>query len=114
MRLRDLITDAGGQTLSHSKLWSNLACAAATFAFLRQAWVGSISAEIWLAYLGCVGGATVASKYLSLKFRQPANAAYTEPGGPYPAYPPSSPYPPHPSATYAAQVPVQPIGVRGD
>ena len=68
MRLRDLITDAGGQTLSHSKLWSNLACAAATFAFLRQAWVGSISAEIWWAYLGCVGGATVASKYLSLKW----------------------------------------------
>lgn len=72
MRLRDLVTDAGGRTLSHTKMWANVAYAAATFAFVRQAWVGTITGEIWWAYLGCVGGAAVASKYLALKYRHPS------------------------------------------
>lgn len=70
MKLRDLFTDAGGKTLSHTKLWSNIACAAATVAFIKQAWAGTLTAEIWLAYLGCVAGAATASKFLSLKYQQ--------------------------------------------
>jgi hypothetical protein len=70
VKLRDLVTDAGGKTLSHTKLWANVASAAATAAFIKQAWAGTITAEIWWAYLGCVAGAATASKFLSLKYRQ--------------------------------------------
>ncbi len=66
--LKDLITDANGATLSHTKLWANIGYAAATVAFLRMAWTGTAGAEIWWAYLGCVAGASTASKYLSLKY----------------------------------------------
>lgn len=68
MRLRDLITDASGSTLSHTKLWANIGYAAATIAFLRMAWDGTAGPEIWWAYLGCVAGASTVSKYLSLKY----------------------------------------------
>lgn len=79
MKLRDLVTDAGGKTLSHTKLWANVAFAAATAAFIKQAWAGTITAEIWWAYLGCVAGAATASKFLSLQYRQQVPAAQVPP-----------------------------------
>lgn len=68
MKLRDLITDAGGDTLSHTKVWANVGYAAATAAFLKMTWAGNTNVDVWWAYLGCVAGATTASKFLSLKY----------------------------------------------
>ena len=68
MKLSDLVTDAGSNTLSHTRVWANVAYAAATVAFVKQAWTGTITAEIWWAYLGCVASAATASKFLSLKY----------------------------------------------
>ncbi|XLM20979.1 hypothetical protein MKD33_01630, partial [Chromobacterium piscinae] len=42
--------------ISHSRLWANVACAAATIMFLVDGWRGALSADIWLIYLGVVGG----------------------------------------------------------
>ena len=109
MRLRDLVTDAGGKTFSHTKIWSNIAYAAATAAFIKQAWAGTITAEIWWAYLGCVASAATASKYLSLKYRHPVGASYTEPSGPYGAYPSYA----TPGA-YQQPPTAHPEGVRGE
>lgn len=68
MKLLDLIADASGRSLSHTKLWANIGYAAATVAFLRMSWSGTATTDIWWAYLGCVAGASTASKYLSLKY----------------------------------------------
>lgn len=68
MRVLDLITDANGTSLSHTKLWANIGFAAATVAFLRMSWSGTVTVDIWWAYLGCVAGASTASKYLSLQY----------------------------------------------
>ncbi|MDR2188923.1 MAG: hypothetical protein LBE62_12935 [Azonexus sp.] len=68
MKLRELITDAGSNTLSHTKVWANIGYAAATVAFVKLAWSGSGNVDIWWAYLGCVAGASTASKFLSLRY----------------------------------------------
>lgn len=68
MKLRELITDAGGNTLSHTKVWANVGYATATTAFLKMSWDGNTNVDVWWAYLGCVAGATTASKFLSLKY----------------------------------------------
>ncbi len=73
MKLRDLITDAGGDTLSHTKVWANVGYASATTAFLRMAWDGTANVDVWWAYLGCVAGATTASKFLALKYGKRAD-----------------------------------------
>lgn len=65
MALKDLITDANGKTLSHTKIWSNIAYLAGTYKFI----IADVNADIWLIYLGIVGSATVASKYLSLRYK---------------------------------------------
>lgn len=68
MRLSELFTDANGLHLSHTKLWANIAYASATGAFIYGAWQNQLSADIWLIYLGVVGGAATASKFLSLRY----------------------------------------------
>lgn len=68
MKLLELITDANQKTLSHTKLWANIAYSAATFAFIKLAWLGQASFEVWCSYLGCVAGASTASKLISLKY----------------------------------------------
>jgi hypothetical protein len=78
MRLIELVTDSSGQTLSHTKFWANVGYLAATVAFLKQAWGGSSNVDIWWAYLGCVAGASTASKYLSLKYGASPNKGGTE------------------------------------
>ncbi|KIP18653.1 hypothetical protein KY49_3310 [Burkholderia sp. MSHR3999] len=55
MALRDLITGIDGK-LSHTKLWPNIASAVATGVFAFKGFHGSLTAEEWYAYLGCVGG----------------------------------------------------------
>ena len=79
MKLMDLITDANGSTLSHTKLWANVAFACASIAFMRMAlgYPSTIPAEIWWAFLGCVGASGAASKLMSLKYTgTPAPANY--------------------------------------
>jgi len=68
MKLSDLITDAGTGMVSHTKLWANIAYAAATVAFCYMAYAGTASAEIWLIYLASIGASATLSKLLSLKY----------------------------------------------
>jgi hypothetical protein len=70
MRLVDLILDANGRTLSHTKLWANVAFACASFAFTRMAlgYPATVPSEIWWAFLGCVGASGAASKLMSLRY----------------------------------------------
>jgi hypothetical protein len=65
MKLSDLITEPNTGRLSHSKIWANIACASATVVFVRQGWAGTLSADIWFAYLGIVGGYAVAQRWLA-------------------------------------------------
>lgn len=65
MRILDIITEPDGKTLSHSKIWSNIAYLAGTYKFVTT----DTNADIWLIYLGVIGSATAASKYLSLKYK---------------------------------------------
>lgn len=65
--LSDLFCNPATGTLSHSKLWANVASAGATYQFLRldtQPW------EIWGVYLGCVGGYAVARRWIAAKVQQ--------------------------------------------
>lgn len=51
-------------SLSHSKLWANIAAAAATYKFVM---LPDPAADIWLAYLGLVGGYAVARRWIAAK-----------------------------------------------
>lgn len=64
MALRDLVTDVNGST-SHTKIWASIAYGIATYKF---AITPNLDADIWLVYLGVVGGAALASKLISYKF----------------------------------------------
>ena len=68
MRLANLITDAGTGMVSHTKVWSNIAYAAATGAFVYMSYAGTASADIWLIYLASIGASATVSKLLSLKY----------------------------------------------
>ena len=68
MRLADLITDAGTGMVSHTKVWSNIAYATATGAFVYMSYAGTASADIWLIYLASIGASATVSKLLSLKY----------------------------------------------
>lgn len=68
MKLADLITDAGTGQLSHTKLWANIAYAAATVAFCWVNYQGHADADIWLIYMGVVAGHSAASKAISMKY----------------------------------------------
>lgn len=50
--------------ISHTKLWANIACCAATYKFIA---LPEPSAEIWMAYLGLVGGYSVARRWIAAK-----------------------------------------------
>ena len=55
--LLDIIKNPATGKVSHSKLWANIACAAATYKFVAAA---DAPSEIWAIYLGIVGGYAVA------------------------------------------------------
>ncbi len=76
MRLIELISRDG--RLSHTKIWANVAYLAATIGFIRATWAGTDTYDIWLVYLGVVGGAVTASKFLSLKYGGVAANATSE------------------------------------
>ncbi|AUH53185.1 hypothetical protein CXB49_21515 [Chromobacterium sp. ATCC 53434] len=56
MHPADLLRNPHSRRLSHSRLWANVACAAATAMFIRDGWRGTLTPDIWLIYLGVVGG----------------------------------------------------------
>ena len=62
--LLDIIKNPATGKVSHSKLWANIACAAATYKFVAAA---DAPSEIWAIYLGIVGGYAVARSYVSVK-----------------------------------------------
>ncbi|PVX80037.1 hypothetical protein [Paraburkholderia unamae] len=55
MAILDLVKGADGK-LSHAKLWPNVASATATAMFVFQGLTHQLTFDIWLVYLGCVGG----------------------------------------------------------
>lgn len=65
----------GGVSLT--KFWQNVAYAAATFAFLASSvsknLSGGANEMIWMIYLGTVASSAVMSKWVSMRYSQPAN-----------------------------------------
>lgn len=68
LKMKDLVTDHATGGMSHTKVWANIAYAAATVAFLYDVYDGGADDMIWLVYLGSVGVSATASKFLSLKY----------------------------------------------
>lgn len=67
--ITDLISTPEG-SISHTKLWSNIAYLATTIIIINQAIACTLTAEFLLIYLGIVGGHTTASKFLALKYNK--------------------------------------------
>ncbi|OWY38035.1 hypothetical protein CEK28_13985 [Xenophilus sp. AP218F] len=65
MRIAELFTRPGSRRLSHARLWANVACAAATLLFLVQGLRGVLQSEVWLIYLGSVGGYSAALRLIA-------------------------------------------------
>jgi hypothetical protein len=74
LQLRDLVADPATGRLSHTRVWSNVGCLAATALFVKTGWAGDLSSEIWLIYLGSVGGFAAVSKALGLKYQAKQDA----------------------------------------
>lgn len=72
MAVLDIIRNPATGKVSHSKLWANVACAAATYKFVVAP---DAPSEIWAVYLGVVGGYAVARSYVSVKRQEAENAA---------------------------------------
>jgi hypothetical protein len=64
----DLVTNERTGRLSHTKIWSNVAYAVATFVILLQAIADTLDPDMLLIYLAIVGAAEVASKFISLRY----------------------------------------------
>jgi hypothetical protein len=70
MKLSDLIADPGTGMLSHTKLWTHIAYATVTATFLHMTVSGNTPGlDLWLVYLGIVGGHSVLSKLISMKYK---------------------------------------------
>lgn len=67
MSLGDLFKNPATNRLSHSKLWANVACAAATGMFIYQGVSGSLTPDVWLIYLGVVGGYSAARSWIATR-----------------------------------------------
>ena len=72
MAVLDIIRNPATGKVSHSKLWANVACAAATYKFVIAP---DAPSEIWAIYLGIVGGYAVARSFVSVKRQEAENAA---------------------------------------
>lgn len=69
-KLSDIFIDDTTGNLSHTKIWTHIAYATATVVFLRQP---DTPIEIWLVYLGIVGGQNVLNKWITMKYGQVDN-----------------------------------------
>ncbi len=72
MAILDIVRNPATGKVSHSKLWANVACAAATYKFIAAP---DAPHEIWAIYLGIVGGYAVARSYVSVQ-RQKAEGGH--------------------------------------
>lgn len=69
-KIIDLIVDPGTGMYSHTKLWTHIAYATVTATFLHMSVSGNPPGlDLWLVYLGIVGGHGLVSKFLSLKYK---------------------------------------------
>lgn len=69
-KIIDLIVDPGTGMYSHTKLWTHIAYATVTATFLHMSVSGNPPGlDLWLVYLGIVGGHGLLSKFLSLKYK---------------------------------------------
>lgn len=75
MRWKGLIADTMTGDVSHTKVWSNVAYCAATFAFCWGAWHATLTPDIWLIYMGVVGAHSATSKLIGMKYGVPATGA---------------------------------------
>ncbi len=70
MKLSDLIIDCGTGMVSHTKLWTHIAYSTVTITFLYMTFSGDTpKLDLWLVYLGIVGGHGLLSKLISLKYK---------------------------------------------
>ena len=67
MSLGDLFKNPATNRLSHSKLWANVACAAATGMFIYQGISSALTPDVWLIYLGVVGGYSAARSWIATR-----------------------------------------------
>ena len=74
MSLRDLVAGVDGK-LSHTKLWPNIASAVATAVFAFKGFKGTLTADEWFVYLGCVGGYSAIIQGIRAFGRQPSPGA---------------------------------------
>ena len=65
--MRELVTTESGR-LSNSKLWSLVGCAVATWIVIMLTIKDKMTWEIFLAYLGTVGGFSQISKWLAYRY----------------------------------------------
>lgn len=70
MGFLDIVKNPATGKVSHSKLWANIACAAATYKFVAAP---EMPSEIWAIYLGIVGGYAVARSFVSVKRQEAEN-----------------------------------------
>ena len=49
---------------SHTKIWASVACATATWKFIH---IPEPSVDIWMAYLGLVGGYALGRRWIAAK-----------------------------------------------
>lgn len=61
-KLLELFTNPTTNRLSHTRLWANVASLVATIQFVR---LNTSDWQLWLVYLGCVGGYAVARRFLA-------------------------------------------------
>jgi len=71
MLLQELVTNVEGK-VSHSKFWCNIAYLAGTIKFIM---IPAPTADLWMVYLGVVGGASLASKFISMKYKDTPNGS---------------------------------------
>ncbi|MGC0151209.1 hypothetical protein ACPRNU_01965 [Chromobacterium vaccinii] len=67
MSIGDLIKNPATDRLSHSKLWANIACAVGSSMFVYQGIVGTLTADVWLIYMGSVGGYSAARSWIATR-----------------------------------------------
>lgn len=61
-KLLEIITNPQTNRLSHTRLWANVASLVATIQFVR---LNTSDWQLWLVYLGSVGGYAVARRFLA-------------------------------------------------
>ena len=62
--IKALAGNEGPGAPSHTKIWASVACATATWKFIN---IPEPSVDIWMAYLGLVGGYALGRRWIAAK-----------------------------------------------